>query len=79
MFKLMLSGIIKCPICDEGMSLKKYNPSNGYPIIINTATVEDEYNKLIENKSTVSLSLKQVEMSSIKDLMGPRSIYRISP
>lgn len=79
MFRLMLGGIIRCPICDEGMSLKKYNSSICYPTTINSEIVEEEYNKLIGNKSTTSLSLQQVEMSPIRDATLLKSIYRVSP
>jgi hypothetical protein len=76
MFRLMLGGIIKCPICDDSISLKKYNSSISYPMTINIEVVEGEYNKLLENKSTTSLSLKQVEINVIKDTAALKSIYR---
>jgi hypothetical protein len=76
MFRLILGGIIRCPICDDNISLKKYNPSICYPMTINSEVVEDEYNKLIENKTTVSLSLKHIEMNVIKDNAILKSVYR---
>lgn len=77
MFKYMLSGFTKCPICDLTMSLNKYKPTIKYTPIINKDVIIDQYKKIDINKKTSKDAIEYIEKNGfITNDRTLKQIYR---
>lgn len=78
MFKYMLGGYTKCPVCELGVSLHKYRTTIKYPMTMDTRSVLEQYKRVADHNVQPKEALQFIERSTIKDGKILRSIYRLS-
>ena len=77
MFKYLLNGFTKCPICDLNISLNKYKSDIKYFPILNKDTVIEQYKRVDINKKTAKDAIEYIEKNGfITNDKVLKQIYR---